>query len=179
MILSKGLTKFGLVVAAAAIMFTASMSFAGTASAQTPPATVYGKGLKSGDKVEAFVAGKSCGTATANAAGEWSISIPTTAACAPTAGAAISFTLNGAAAGATPAATWQGGGLPADVANGYVLGAAQATATAAGTVTAPKTGNAGLLGAGNDAASRWLVLGVAIVALGAVAGTRAYAGRQG
>jgi hypothetical protein len=40
MILSKGLTKLGLVVAAAAIMFTASMSFAGTASAQTPPATV-------------------------------------------------------------------------------------------------------------------------------------------
>jgi hypothetical protein len=181
MILSKGLTKLGLVVAAAAIMFTASMSFAGTASAQTPPATVYGKGLKSGDKVEAFVAGKSCGSTTVNAAGEWSISIPTTSACGPTAGAAISFTLNGAAATSTPAAVWQGGGLPPDVANGYVLaaGAAQATATPAGTVvTAPKTGNAGLLGGGNDAASRWLVLGVAIVALGAVAGTRVYAGRK-
>lgn len=177
MIFSKGLTKLGLVVAAAAIMFTTSMSFAGTASAQTPPATVYGKGLKSGDKVEAFIALKSCGTGTANAAGEWSISIPTTSACAPTAGAVISFNLNGAAAQTTPAATWQGGGLPPDVANGYVLG--HAPATPAGTVTAPKTGNAGLLGAGNDAASRWLVLGVAIVALGAVAGTRAYAGRQG
>lgn len=170
--------KLGLVVAAAAIMFSASLAVAGTANAQTPPATFYGKGLKSGDKVEAFIAGKSCGSATANAAGEWSISVPTTAACGPTAGAAVSFTLNGAAATATPAATWQGGGLPADVANGYVLAAgAAATATPAGTVTAPKTGNAGLLGGANDAASRWLVLGVAIVALGAVAGTRVYAGR--
>ncbi len=179
MIFSKGLTKLGLVVAAAAIMFTASMSFAGTtASAQTPPATFYGKTLKSGDKIELFIAGKSCGTATANAAGEWSVSVPTTAACAPTAGAAVTATVNGAAVSLSPAATWQGGGLPADVANGYTIGAA-AAATPAGTVTAPKTGNAGLLGAGNDAASRWLVLGVAIVALGAVAGTRAYAGRQG
>ena len=170
--------KLGLVVAAAAIMFSASLAVAGTANAQTPPATFYGKGLKSGDKVEAMVGGKSCGTATANAAGEWSISVPSTAACGPTAGAAVAFTLNGAAATATPAATWQGGGLPADVANGYVLAAGAATAaTPAGTVTAPKTGNAGLLGGANDAASRWLVLGVAIVALGAVAGTRVYAGR--
>jgi len=170
--------KLGLVVAAAAIMFSAGLGLATSANAQTPPATFYGKGLKSGDKVEASIAGKSCGSATANAAGEWSISVPTTAACAPTAGAAVSFTLNGAAATATPAATWQGGGLPADVANGYVLAAgAAATATGAGTVTAPKTGNAGLLGGANEPASRWLVLGVAIVALGAVAGTRVYAGR--
>ena len=91
-------------------------------------------------------------------------------------GAAVAFTVNGAAATATPAATWQGGGLPADVANGYVLAAG---AAATGTVTAPKTGNAGLLGGSTDAASTALVLGVAIVALGAVVGTRVYAGRQG
>jgi len=167
--------KLGLVVAAAAIMFSAGLGLATSANAQTPPATFYGKGLKSGDKVEAFIAGKSCGTSTANAAGEWSISVASTAACAPTAGAAVSFTLNGAAATATPAATWQGGGLPADVANGYVLAAG--AATPAGTVTAPKTGNAGLLGGANDAASTALVMGVAIVALGAVVGTRVYAGR--
>jgi len=166
--------KLGLVVAAAAIMFSAGLGLATSASAQTPPATFYGKGLKSGDKVEAMIGGKSCGTATANAAGEWSISVASTAACGPTAGAAVSFTLNGAAATATPAATWQGGGLPADVANGYVLAAGAAPA---GTVTAPKTGNAGLLGGANDATSTALVLGVAIVALGAVVGTRVYAGR--
>lgn len=168
--------KFGLVVAAAAIMFSAGLGLTTSANAQTPPATFYGKGLKSGDKVEAMIAGKSCGTATANAAGEWSISVAAGSACAPTSGAAVAFTLNAAAVTATPAATWQGGGLPADVANGYVL-AAGAAAAPAGTVTAPKTGNAGLLGGSNDAASTALVMGVAIVALGAVVGTRVYAGR--
>ena len=168
--------KLGLVVAAAAIMFSAGLGLATSANAQTPPATFYGKGLKSGDKVGAWIGGKVCAEATANAAGEWSISVPSTASCAPTAGAAVAFSLNGAVVTSTPAATWQGGGLPADVANGYVLAAG---AAATGTVTAPKTGNAGLLGGSTDSASTALVLGVAIVALGAVVGTRVYAGRQG
>jgi hypothetical protein len=176
MTLSKGLARFGLVAAVAAIMFSVSMFAADTVSAQNPPATVYGKGLKAGDKVEARIGGTACGSATANAAGEWSISIPTTAPCNPTAGAAISFTLNGNAVTSTPAATWQAGGLPGDVANGYVLTAAQATATPTATVAAPKTGNAGLLG-GDSAASSWVVAMIALVALGTVVGTRAYAGR--
>lgn len=168
--LSKGLTRFGLVAAVAALMLTMSMALAETADAQTPPAVFYGKGLKSGDKVEAMIAGKSCGTATANAAGEWSISVASTAACGPTENAAVAFTLNGGGATATPAATWKGGGLPPDVANGYVLAAGAA-------VTPPKTGNAGLLGAGNDATSSMLVLALAVLALGTVAGARVYAGR--
>ena len=166
--------KLGLTAALVAIMFSMGLAFAGTASAQTPPATLYGKGLKAGDKVDALIGGKSCGTATVNAAGEWSISVPATAACAPTQGAAIAFTLNGAAASATPAATWKGGGLPPDVANGYVMAAGAAATTPA--VTPPKTGNAGLLGS-DDAASTWVVLSIALVAAGAVFGTRAYAGR--
>lgn len=170
MMLSKGLTRFGLVAAVAALMLTMSMALAETADAQTPPAIFYGKGLKSGDKVEALVAGKSCGTATANAAGEWSISVAEAAACAPTAGAAVAFTLNAGAATATPGATWKGGGLPPDVANGYVLAAGAA-------VTPPKTGNAGLLGTGSDATSGMLVLALAVLALGTVAGARVYAGR--
>jgi hypothetical protein len=171
MMLSKGLTRFGLVAAVAALMLTVSMSLAETATAQTPPAVFYGKGLKSGDKVEATIGGKSCGTATANAAGEWSISVQSTATCAPTANAAVAFTLNGGAATSTPAATWQGGGLPPDVANGYVLAAGAAA------VTPPKTGNAGLLGTGSDATSSMLVLALAVLALGTVAGARVYAGR--
>ena len=170
MTLSKGLTRFGLVAAVAALMLTMSLALAETADAQTPPAVFYGKGLKSGDKVEAMIAGKSCGTATANAAGEWSISVQSNAACGPTEGAAVAFTLNGGAATATPAATWKGGGLPPDVANGYVLAAGAA-------VTPPKTGNAGLLGAGTDATSGLLVLALAVLALGTVAGARVYAGR--
>ena len=170
MTLSKGLTRFGLVAAVAALMLTMSLALAETADAQTPPAVFYGKGLKSGDKVEAMIAGKSCGTATANAAGEWSISVQSNAACGPTEGAAVSFTLNAGPATATPAATWKGGGLPPDVANGYVLAAGAA-------VTPPKTGNAGLLGAGTDATSGLLVLALAVLALGTVAGARVYAGR--
>ena len=120
--------------------------------------------------------GGDTGTATATAAGEWSLQIAADNACKPTANAAVALKLNGAAVNATPAAVWAGGGLPSDVANGYVLAAG---AAATGTVTAPKTGNAGLLGGSTDAASTALVLGVAIVALGAVVGTRVYAGRQG
>lgn len=171
MVLSRGLTRFGLVAAVAALMLTLSVAVAGTASAQTPPATFYGKGLKSGDKVDVLIAGKSCGVATASAAGEWSVSVASAAACAPTEGAAVAFTLNGAAATATPAATWKGGGLPPDVANGYVLAAGAAA------VTPPKTGNAGILGTGSDATSGMLVLALAVLALGTVAGARVYAGR--
>ena len=171
--------KLGLTAALVAIMFSMGLAFAGTASAQTPPATLYGKGLKAGDKVEAHIGGVLCGAATATAAGEWSLQVAADNACKPVANAAIALKLNGAAVNATPAAVWNGGGLPSDVANGYVLAAAPAApaqAATAAAVTPPKTGNAGMLG-GSSATSMWLVLGIGLVALGAVAGTRAYAGR--
>jgi hypothetical protein len=176
MVLSKGLARLGLVVGVAAFMLAMGMAFhTTTVNAQTPPASFYGKGLKSGDKVEAFIGGKSCGSTTVNAATEWSIPVSATAACGPTQGAAVSFTLNGAPATVVPAAVWNGGGTPPDIANGYVLtaGVAVPTATAAApAVSPPKTGNAGMLGAGSNAASGWMVLGIALVALGAVVGAR-------
>ena len=49
--------KLGLVVAAAAIMFSAGLGLATSASAQTPPATFYGKGLKSGPLMRGFCMG--------------------------------------------------------------------------------------------------------------------------
>jgi hypothetical protein len=177
----KGLARLGLVTALAAFMLSMGVALhATTANAQQPPAVFYGKGLKSGDKVEAFIGGKSCGTSTANTAGEWTIQVSATAACGPTAGAAVTFTLNGSPATITPAATWQAGGTPPDIANGYVLTAGQAatpTATAAA-VTPPKTGNAGMLGAGAGSSSTWVVLGIALVALGAVVGARKVAGTR-
>ncbi len=175
MMFSKGLTRFGLVAAVAALMLTMSLAVVGTANAQTPPATFYGKGLKAADKVEVSVGGASCGTATATATGEWSLSVGADNACKPTAAGAVTFKLNGAAQTASPAAAWANGGLPSDVANGYVLSAA-AAAPAAAAVTPPKTGNAGMLGS-SSATSMWLVLGIGLVALGAVAGTRAYSSR--
>ncbi len=172
MMFSKGLTRFGLVAAVAALMLTMSLAVVGTANAQTPPATFYGKGLKAADKVEVSVGGASCGIATATAAGEWSLSVAADNACKPTAAGAVTFKLNGAAQTASPAAAWANGGLPSDVANGYVLSAAAAATV---TVTPPKTGNAGL--ASSSATSMWLVLGIGLVAMGAIAGTRAYSGR--
>src|SRR5688572_1996963 len=180
MSLSKGLA-FGLVAAVAALVLTTvvSITSAETMNAQTPPATVYGRGRTAGENIAALIGGRACGSTVVNAAGEWSIPIPTTAACAPTAGAAISFTINGAAAVSTPPAVWQGGGLPPDVANGYVLSLVQVVPTvaptAAATVTPPKTGGAGMMETGQ---STWVVLGIALIALGAVAGTRVAAGRS-
>jgi len=191
MILSKAMTRFGLVAAAAALMLSLGLATAGSASAQVLPAVLYGKGLTAGQTVAASIGGKQCGTATVNAAGEWTMQIATDNACGPTAGAAISFTVNGQAATASPAATWNSGGTPSDVANGYKLTVAQATptATAAPTTAAtpaatatpapPKTGNAGLLGTDGGNGAAWLLLGFAAVAGAAVAGRQLYGRREG
>jgi hypothetical protein len=168
-------SKIAAAGALAALVLSLGMAFASSANAQTPPAVFYGKGLAAGARVEAFIGGRSCGSATVNAAGEWSIQVAADAACAPAAGAAVTFTLNGATAVATPPAVWQGGGLPPDVANGYVLTVVVATATATpvATVAPPKTGNAGFLGGTEDNTAGWVVLAFGLLALGAVSGARA------
>lgn len=173
-------TRFTMLAAMVVAMLIAPLlGGATTASAQTPPATFYGKGLRSGDRVEAFIGGRSCGAATANTAGEWSISVAASAACGPTAGAPTAFTLNGEAATASPAATWQGGGLPPDVANGYVLAQGGATATPTGAApVAPKTGNAGLLRGDEPATSGWVLAATAVGVLAAVAAGRRLATRH-
>jgi hypothetical protein len=199
MILSRTLTRFGLVAAAAALMLTLGLATAGSANAQVLPAVLYGKGLTAGQSVVASIGGKTCGTATVTAAGEWTMQIAPDNACTPTAGAAISFTVNGAAATASPAATWASGGTPGDIANGYKLTVTQATATPTASATAaatattaatstpaaatatpapPKTGNAGLLGRDSSNGMMWLLLGFAAVAGAAVAGRELYVRRD-
>jgi len=172
--------KLALPVAAltlAALLFGAYVS---SASAQVPPFSTYGSKVKAGDKVEAFVGGKSCGTATADASGNWLLQIASTAPCSPTDGAAISFTLNGAAT--TASETYKAGGAPKDVANGVTLTLAAAPAPAAtpkATPTAPapaKTGNAGMLGQGSTGIAMVLALGA--LALIAVGGARAATRRR-
>lgn len=191
MILSKAMTRFGLVAAAAALVLTLGLATAGSASAQVLPAVLYGKGLTAGQTVAASIGGKSCGSATVTAAGEWTMQIGSDNACGPTDGAAISFTVNGQAATASPAAVWKSGGTPSDIANGYKLTVSQATATATASATAsatavatatpapPKTGNAGLLGADGGNGGLWLLLGFAAVAGAAVAGRQLYGRREG
>lgn len=200
MILSRAMTRFGLVAAAAALMLSIGLATAGSANAQVLPAVLYGKGLTAGQTVAASIGGKACGSATVNAAGEWTMQIAPDNACAPTANAAISFTVNGQPATASPAATWASGGTPSDIASGYKLTIVQATptatATTAPTQTAtatatstpaiatatpapPKTGNAGLLGSDGGNGGMWLLLGFAAVAGAAVAGRQLYSRRDG
>jgi hypothetical protein len=191
MILSRAMTRFGLVAAAAALMLTLGLAVAGSAQAQVLPAVLYGKGLTAGQTVAASIGGKQCATATVTAAGEWTMQIAPDNACGPTAGAAISFTINGAAATASPAATWASGGTPSDIANGYKLTLTPATptattapttaptavVTATATPAPPKTGNAGLLGEDGNNGGLWLLLGFAAVAGAAVAGRQLYSRR--
>jgi hypothetical protein len=191
MILSKAMTRLGLVAAAAALVLSLGLAAAGSASAQVLPAVLYGKGLTAGQTVAASIGGKSCGSATVTAAGEWTMQIGSDNACGPTDGAAISFTVNGQAATASPAAVWKSGGTPSDIANGYKLTVSQATATATASATAsatatatatpapPKTGNAGLLGTDGGNGGLWLLLGFAAVAGAAVAGRQLYGRREG
>jgi hypothetical protein len=188
------MTRFGLVAAAAALMLSMGLAVAGSAQAQVLPAVLYGKGLEAGSEVSASIGGEVCATTTVTAAGEWTMQIPPDADCSPTAGAAISFTVDGKAATSSPAATWASGGTPSDIANGYKLTVSQATATpthtatasptatttatstatavptTTSTPTAPKTGNAGLLGQDGGNGGLWLLLGFAAVAGAAVAG---------
>lgn len=199
MTLSRAMNRFGFVAAAAALLLTLGLVAASTANAQVLPAVLYGKGLTSGQVVAASIGGKQCGTATVNAAGEWTMQIAPDNACGPTANAAISFTVDGKAATASPAAVWNSGGTPGDVQNGYKLTVVTATATATATAThtataeasatathtatpvpsAPKTGNAGLLGEDGGNGALWLLVGLAAVAGAGVAARSLYGRRSG
>ena len=113
---------FVFVIATLALTGAAALGPVQPAAAQSVPASFYGNaGVQPGDRVEAFIGGLSCGTSTVNALGEWSISIVPSAPCSPAAGASVTFTVNGQPATVTPAATWQPGGTPPNVANGYAL----------------------------------------------------------
>lgn len=135
---------------AAALVVTTVMLSGGIASAQSAPATLYGKGapLKAGDRLEASIGGRACASTTVTAAVEWVIQIPVAAPCGPTDGATVAITVNGLAAMVIPAPVWKIGATPPDQANGYViqLGAAAPTPTASAT---PPPSQGGLRVTGN------------------------------
>lgn len=89
------------------------------AQAQEAPFTAYGVGLTAGASVSAVVRSVTCATVTADAGGNWLISIAATAPCKPKTGDVISFKLNDQATNATE--TWRVGGAPTDIANGVAL----------------------------------------------------------
>jgi hypothetical protein len=166
MMTTKSLVRLGSVAGLLAVAFISASIFASTASAQNPPATMYGT-AKAGDRVEALIGGRVCTSATAGADGFWMMQIPEGGACGAKDGDTISFTLNGAATAQTE--TWRAGGAPRTVATGVTL-------TTTG-VTPPKTGNAGLLPAGG-ASSPWFALMLGAFALAGLAGARAMTARR-
>ncbi|MEX1022955.1 MAG: hypothetical protein WD058_07385 [Dehalococcoidia bacterium] len=108
------------VLSGAVLTLALGVAGASTAGAQlAAPFTAYGVGVPAGATVEAFVAGQSCGTAVADAAGNWLLPIAPTAPCAPKDGSAITFRLNGQAT--TGEATFSTGGAPEDVVGGIPL----------------------------------------------------------
>lgn len=179
--ISIGLARLGFFVAALAVMLAGTALLSSTtAHAQNPPATYYGKAT-AGDVITANIGDTVCGTATADAAGEWVISIAD-GGCggAAVAGATVTMTLNGATADQT--ATWAAGGTPADLVNGIALTvtvvaepvveeAAEEPAAEEAAPAAPDTGNAGFA-FGESGTSSWLALSLGLFALAGVAGSR-------
>lgn len=106
--------------AAAALALVGVISMGATASAQTAaPFTAYGSGVEAGAEVEAFVGGRTCGSTTADASGQWTLQIATSDPCRPRAGDTITFRLDGQRTNGS--ATFAAGGAPEDVASGIPL----------------------------------------------------------
>ncbi len=171
MTLSKGLTRLGAALGLFAFVLGLSAAFVSTTHAQNPPATFYCT-AHADDVIDALIAGVSCGSATAGTDGFWMMQIAEDAACSPSDGDTVSFSLNGSTANETE--TWKPGGAPADAAAGVTLTASGAMAPAA--PDAPATGNAGLL-ATEQGSSPWLALSLGVLALAMVAGARLATGR--
>lgn len=135
----------GLTAAAMVLVGFTALWSAGTASAQSAPAMLYGKGgpLKAGDRIEASVGGKAFAAATVTAAIAWAIQFSINAPCAPTDSAAISIAVNGQPSSLVPAAVWKIGGLPPDQANGYVVALGDSPAS---TPATPSTGGLKITG---------------------------------
>ena len=107
-------------IAIAAALVVAALGFGAVVHAQvSPPATYFGAGLASGDAVEAFANGQSCGAATADAAGEWVIVVGAGALCEPVEGDVVTFTLNGQSVEEQEA--WRPAGAPANLATGLTF----------------------------------------------------------
>ena len=162
MTLAKGLTRLVLAAGLFAFVLGLAGAFASAAYAQNPPAVFYGTDTSSGDVVEAFIDGVSCGSATATSDG-WVIQIDEDAACDPADGDDVSFTLNGTAV--EEHETWTAGGSPANVAGTTLTAMADAPAP-----SPPDTGNAGLTGATGSAP--WLALSLGALSLLVLAGAR-------
>ena len=112
--LRKGFARLVAAMALFAIVTSIGLISGSTTNAQQPPYLAYGVGLTSGDVVAASINGVDCGSATADANGEWVLAIDG-ATCNASTGDTIDFTLNGEAV--TETASYASAGTP--VSDGY------------------------------------------------------------
>lgn len=115
--------RCSLLAGALVALALAALWSAAPVEAQSAPFTAYGVGLEAGDVVEARIGSKVCGSAEADASGNWLLYITSTDPCSPTEGAKVTFRLNGKATDAS--ATYTPGGAPSDVAKGITLTVSQ------------------------------------------------------
>jgi len=185
--IARGRVLAGIAAALFALLLAPALTGADAARAQSPPASYYGAGLDAGVVVTVMIGDNSCGTATADASGQWSVTVQERGCDgAAIAGATVTFMIGDEAAKQT--ATWRSGFVPDDAANGITLTVAEAAmeedgddAADSGSMTpppaVPDTGNAGLSSSANGTASR-LALGLlGLMALAAMAGARFATGR--
>ena len=183
--LRKGFARFAAAMALFAIVTSIGLISGSTTNAQAaPPHLVYGVGLTSGDVVAVSINGVDCGSTTANADGEWVMSI-NGATCNALEGDTIGFTLNGEAV--TETASYKSGGTP--ISGGYPaatgipmtvgmadMGDAPAADDGDAAPAPADTGSAGLVAEGNT--SLWFVMALGALALATLAGGRVVTGRE-
>jgi hypothetical protein len=175
--LSKGLTRLGSAVAAAALLLSAGFAFASTTAHAQAPMLLYGPAPAGNSVVQVWVDGSFCETASVGAEGSSSTGFLWVAQiddgeCGASSGAAIAFMLDGAST--NESMTWSPGGAPPNTAVGITLTAAGGGGGTT-TPTPPDTGDAGLLAASSS--SPWLALGLGIFAVAMLAGARSATGR--
>ena len=189
MILSKGLTRLGGVVALAALMLGLGLASVPAAHAQNVAMTLYGPADSADSQIVVFVDGVECTTASVQASGDgflWLATVGGDDGCEASDGSEVSFTVDGQAANET--VSWESAGAPEDVANGITLTVADMGDGDMGdgdmgddkddgmSVEAPDTGNAGL--AGTSSSSTSLALGLGALAVAMLAGARSVTGRS-
>ena len=181
--LRKGFARLVAAMALFAIVTSIGLISGSTTNAQQPPYLAYGVGLTSGDVVAASINGVDCGSATADANGEWVLAIDG-ATCNASTDDTINFTLNGEAV--TETASYVSAGTP--VSDGYpaatgipmTVGMADMGDAAADDGDAAPgpadTGSAGLVAEGST--SLWFVMALGALALTTLAGGRVVTGRE-
>ena len=181
MILSKGLTRLGGVVALAALLLGLGLASAPSAHAQAP-VVLYGEAAAADTAVAVWVDGAECKAAAVGAEATsstgylWYVQI-NDGECEASAGSEIGFSVDGNAANETVVFS---AGLAQEVALTYDMGDMDDGDMDDGddgmTVAPPDTGSAGVAAA--PSSSHALALGLGVLAVAMLAGARSATGRS-